>query len=260
MSPEDAADASYLQALREHARWQQPCDCIEQDGLLIVTGPNDRAMGFRNAVARIDPSVPADRVISLARERFAPLGRGFSMIVRHARDADIARLLVGQGLAPAVDAPCMLTEAPLQAAAVAAGARIERIATRQHLADFLHVSEDAYAQLKLPRQETRLFFGRIDELLSPRVVGFIAYREGMPAAAALNILHAQGAGVYWVGTAPHAQRLGLGEACTRLATNAGFEAGARVVTLQASPFGEPLYRKLGYRTYDRLLQFRLPAP
>lgn len=260
MTPEDAADASYLQALREHARWQQPCECIEEDGVLMVTGPNARAMGFRNTVARLDASVAPARMIAQARERFGGMGRGFSVIVRHGRDADIARHLIDEGLAPVVDAPCMLVEQPIDAPVLAEGVRVERIATREHLDDFLAVNEAAYAQLKLPAEETRLYFGRPEELLSPRVVGYIAYRDGVPGAAALNILHAEGSGVYWVGTAPHAQRLGLGEACTRLATNAGFHAGARVVTLQASPFGEPLYRRLGYRTYDRLLQFRVPPP
>jgi ribosomal protein S18 acetylase RimI-like enzyme len=260
MSPEDAADASYLQALREHARWQQPCDCIEQDGLLLVTGPNERAMGFRNAVARLDTAVSPTTLLDRTRKCFGALGRGFTILVRHARDADIARHMVDQGLAPVVDAPCMLVQRPIDAPVLADGVRVERIARRDQVDDFLAVNEDAYSQLKLPRQEMHLYFGRPDELLSPRVVGFIAYRDGLPAAAALTILHAEGAGVYWVGTASHAQRAGLGEACTRLATNAGFHAGARVVTLQASPFGEPLYRKLGYRTYDRLLQFRMPPP
>jgi hypothetical protein len=44
--------------------------------------------------------------------------------------------------------------------------------------------------------------------------------------------------------------------CTALVTNAGFANGASVVTLQASPFGEPVYQRLGYKTYDRLKWFR----
>jgi ribosomal protein S18 acetylase RimI-like enzyme len=92
------------------------------------------------------------------------------------------------------------------------------------------------------------------------VIGFVAYRDGVPVSTALTILSGEGAGVYWVGTTSDARRSGLGEICTRLATNAGFAHGARVVTLQASPFGEPIYQRLGYQSYDRLLRFRYPAP
>jgi len=92
------------------------------------------------------------------------------------------------------------------------------------------------------------------------VEGFVAYRDTHPASTALTIFSGEGAGVYWVGTANDARRRGLGELCTRLATNAGFARGAKVVTLQASPFGEPIYKRLGYRTYDRTRRFmELPA-
>jgi len=59
-----------------------------------------------------------------------------------------------------------------------------------------------------------------------------------------------------VGTAKHAERQGLAELCTRRATNIGFERGAKLVTLQASPGGEPIYTRLGYRIYDRLRWYR----
>ena len=36
----DLADANLLQAMREHARWQVPCECVEEDGTLMVAGQN----------------------------------------------------------------------------------------------------------------------------------------------------------------------------------------------------------------------------
>ena len=74
----------------------------------------------------------------------------------------------------------------------------------------------------------------------------------------LTIFSGNGAGIYWVGTIPEAQRSGLGTLCTRVATNAGFQNGASVVTLQASPYGEPIYLRLGYKTYDRLKWYLCP--
>jgi predicted GNAT family acetyltransferase len=53
-------------------------------------------------------------------------------------------------------------------------------------------------------------------------------------------------GVYWVGTVPAARSRGLAAAVTRAVGNLAFDAGARVVVLQASVMGEPVYRRLGY--------------
>ena len=59
------------------------------------------------------------------------------------------------------------------------------------------------------------------------------------------------AGIYWVGITPEARKRGLAEACTRWVGNAAFERGARCVVLQASPQGEPIYRRMGYREICR---------
>ncbi|HLF22692.1 MAG TPA: GNAT family N-acetyltransferase, partial [Burkholderiales bacterium] len=108
--------------------------------------------------------------------------------------------------------------------------------------------------------EARIYFNRPAALLSDRVTGFVAYRARRPVATALTIHSGNSAGIYWVSTVSSERRSGLGELCARLSTNAGFERGASTVTLQASPFGEPIYQRLGYRTYDRTRRFmELPA-
>jgi hypothetical protein len=259
-SPETVADESFFEALREHARWQQPCERFEGEGLLAITGPNSRSLAFRNSAIRLDPRLDPAAFVDRAASVFAPRGRDCTLLLRAAHDEDVAELLRARGLEPGAEAPCMLIERPLVPPQDQEGLRVERFVNEAQVLQALGVLEDAYAQLGLPPEETRLFFEDPERLLSPRVVGFLASIDAEPAAVALTLLDGEGAGVYWVGTASRAQRRGLADSCTRLATNAGFEAGARVVTLQASPLGEPLYRKLGYRTYDRLQRFRLRAP
>ena len=83
---------------------------------------------------------------------------------------------------------------------------------------------------------------------------------GGPISTAMIIFSALVAGVYWVGTTSGARRTGLAEACTRYVTNAALDQGARAVTLQASPMGEPIYTRLGYRTFDRLRWYVVPPP
>lgn len=259
-SPQDLADANLLAALRAHARWQEPCTCVEDGGVLLIAGPNDLAVPFRNGVARVDARVPAARVLQQAQDFFAARGRGYTVLARAGRDQDLIDTLSAAGMAPVADSPCMLIEDPVPALPLPAGLRIERMTQPRHVLDAVHINAEAYEALRLPAVETRLFFARPQEVLRSPVIGFVAYRDEAPVATALTLLSGEGAGVYWVGTAAASRRSGLGELCSRLATNAGFASGARVVTLQASPYGEPIYRRLGYRAYDRQLRFRFAAP
>lgn len=255
----DLADANLLQAMREHARWQVPCECVEEDGTLMMAGSNAFPGMFRNSVARTDGNTPAAHVLAQAGEFFSRRGRGFAVLVRGSRDQDLAAALEEKGLLPLSDSPCMLIRTPVAEPDLPAGIRIERFDDVARVQDAVQINAEAYEALKLPADETRAFFGRPAALLSPRVVGFVAYRDDVPLSTALTLLSGEGAGVYWVGTTSAARCAGLGEACTRLATNAGFANGARVVTLQASPYGEPIYQRLGYQTYDSLLCYRHPA-
>lgn len=256
----DLADANLLQAIREHARWQSPCELVEQDGVLMMAGANAFPGVFRNCVARTDSRIPAAEVLGRAQAFFSQRGRGFAVLVRDSRDRDLIEALQAEGLTPLGDNPCMLIEVPVAEPVIPAGIRIERFDDVTRVRDAMEISAEAYEALKLPADETRVFFGRPEALLSPQVIGFVAYRDDVPVSTALTILSGEGAGIYWVGTTAAARRSGLGELCTRLATHAGFANGARVVTLQASPYGEPIYQRLGYQTYDRLFRFRFPAP
>lgn len=257
---EDLCDTNYVESMRVHAQWQDPCELVEADGLMLVAGPNAFPVAYRNSVMRVDPRLPAKDVLARARAFFRPRKRGFTVITRDSRDEDLAVFLPVAGLRPAGDSPCMLIEAPLAEPDVPGDVRIERFREVQHVLDAVAINAEAYQAIKLPPDEARIYFGRPEKLLAPNIEGFVAYREDRPASTAFTLFSGDAAGLYWVGTAQAAQRRGLGEICTRLATNAGFARGAKVVTLQASPFGEPIYQRLGYRTYDRTRRFmELPA-
>jgi hypothetical protein len=260
VSPSDIADANLVESIREHARWQEPCERIEEGGLLLVAGANAFPIGYRNCAARVDRNVPAREVLEHAREFFGRRGRGFAVPVCTDRDEDLESVLRSAGLKQRADVPRMLIEHPIPDAPQPPGVRVERFEQERHVRDAVEINAEAYQMNRLPPEEARLFFGRPSELLSDRVTGYVAYRQNQPVSTATTILSGAGAGVYWVGTVANAQRGGLAGLCTRLATNAGFARGASVVTLQASPFGEPVYLRLGYRTYGRLKWYVHRAP
>ena len=70
-------------------------------------------------------------------------------------------------------------------------------------------------------------------------------------AGALVLLVGGHGYVGWVSTLAEGRGHGLGDAVTRRVTNEAFARGAGTVTLEASPFGEAIYRRMGYRDLYR---------
>lgn len=57
---------------------------------------------------------------------------------------------------------------------------------------------------------------------------------------------------------PEARGRGLAELVTHAVTQVGFGLGAELVVLQATPMGEPVYRRMGFeqfQTYRGLVNF-----
>jgi ribosomal protein S18 acetylase RimI-like enzyme len=139
------------------------------------------------------------------------------------------------------------------------GVEVARVRDRAGFRDFVEVSKLAYLEAGLPAGIADLLLSNADAALASSVIA-VARLGGRPVAAALAITNAVTGigGIYWVGTAPEARRRGAADAVTRFVTNASFDDGATIVTLQASALGEPVYRKMGYREVGRYVRFLSP--
>ena len=252
---EHLSNENYLESIRAHAAFQDPCDWRERDCVLLVAGATNFPGGYWNAAARTGAAVKPRALFDAAREFFAPKQRMYSFSVIERQDRDLEALLVDEKFEVRFEIPCMSVTRPLAMGESPPGVRIEHISTLKHVKDFVEISVVAYALLGLPEVHTRAMFSRPEQLLKQNVIGVIAYRGEEPLATGIALMSGEGAGIYWIGTRPNAQRLGLGALCTMLTTNAAFERGAKVVTLQASKFGEPVYQRLGFKTYDRLRRY-----
>jgi ribosomal protein S18 acetylase RimI-like enzyme len=248
------ADENFVESIREHARWQDDqCECLEERGLLLLAGSARFPFPYQNCVVRIDPGISAQHVLDRARDFFGSRGRGFLLIVNTGHDQDLDSLCQARGLKLQSDTPCMSINEPFQSIDLPDTIRAESFKEERHVRDAIFINSQAYQVYGAPQETIKATYGYPSKLLSSdKVAGHVLYRGNRPVATALTIFSGNGAGIYWVGTAPEAQRSGLGTICTRLATNEGFHHGASAVTLQASPYGEPLYLRLGYKTYDRL--------
>jgi len=245
-------DENLLAATREFARWQSGAVCAEGDGVLTIAGSTAFPVGYANCVLRTDRSVAPDEVLERARAFFEPRRRGFTVFVRGAFDRDLEAALERAGIPSLVDTPCMVIDEPLAPPRLAPGCELHAVTDDAGAIAVREINAEAYQSLGLPADETRALYGPPRRLLAPHYVTYLGSSHGRPVSTAMIIFSPLLAGVYWVGTTTGARRTGLAEACTRQVTNAAFERGAAAVTLQASPMGEPIYTRLGYRTFDRL--------
>ncbi|MGH7894555.1 MAG: GNAT family N-acetyltransferase [Candidatus Binatia bacterium] len=238
------SDLNYVEAYRELSR-RAGGVVLDEDGLTCWVGAHPLPV-LANGVARIDHRVGPARVLERARAFFGAHRRGFSVILQGERDADLRPVCEAAGLVQMGDSPGMALDHRLGDAVPPSGVDVRRVETIEDAVAFGRVNGEAYATYGMPPGCAEALLGRLEVLLAPHIVGVVARVDGAPAAAAMVILTHGIGGVYWVGTTPAARGKGLAELCTRAVGNVAFDMGARVVVLQASVMGEPIYRRMGY--------------
>jgi GNAT superfamily N-acetyltransferase len=218
------------------------------DGWLFGAGtPTHPAIS--NAAFRIDDGLEAEQLLAKAGAFFAERKRGFSVWIRgdEPADGDLAAAAEVAGLSLVIEMPEMLLDRPVAEPPLPDGAELRRVASAADATDYWRVAASAYTSLGFPPE----VFGSYEDhtgLLAGNVAAFLAFLDGRPAGIAMAIVSHGVAGIYWVGSIEEARGKGLGWATTAAAANAGFDLGADVASLQASPMGESLYAAMGFQT------------
>ena len=214
-----------------------------------------------NAAFRIDDELDAEELIARAKGFFDARGRGFSLWIRgdQSEDRDLVAAAASAGLDLIYEMPEMVLRAPAEVPSLPPEAELRRLTASEQAGDYWRIAAAAYASLGFPPET---FGGYSDHtgLLAENVVAFIAHLDGEPVSIAMTIVSHGVAGIYWVGSLDQARGKGLGRAVTAAATNAGFELGAEIASLQASPMGKPIYEAMGYETLFDYRLFMSPAP
>jgi ribosomal protein S18 acetylase RimI-like enzyme len=242
-----------IEYAREGARWSGAAGRIEEAGgmLLIATGSDFPVVA--NAAFRLDPSVPADEAIDRADAWFGAMGRGWSLGTTSWADgdADLMAAAADRGLMTVMDLPAMVCHERLADAVAPDGIELRALRTDDEIAAYVAMSDAAYTSLGLPAAVLSAMIDQTAGHAPPHVVSVCAF-EGDELLSGAQVAFSHGiAGIYLVGTAEAARGRGLAELVTRAATNLGFDGGAPYVTLQASPMGEPIYRRMGYVEHYR---------
>ena len=240
-----------IEFARENARCARNHTVVDERGALLFAGDTDWP-AYNNGVLRTDDRAAPEDVLDRARAFFHARGRGYSLWTRTLdTDADLSRAAELAGHAKVFDYPQMICRARLDEEPLATDVEIRRVDDADGVAEFAEINAQAYTAYGAPVEATASNFGRPDAVLAPHIAAFVAYLAGEPVGAAMTMLSHGIAGIFWVGTVAAARGRGIAEACTRVATNWGFDAGAPHVQLQASPMGEPIYRRMGYQELYR---------
>ncbi|HEY5976581.1 MAG TPA: GNAT family N-acetyltransferase [Solirubrobacterales bacterium] len=248
---ESTATRAHLNLVESSRRLFELDPAAELDagpGWLFGAGSYDHPT-ITNAVFRTDDGFDPGELIERARGFFGPRRRGFCVWTRDGVDADreLAAACEAEGIVPVYEMPEMVLDGPADESPHADGVAIRRIDSADQAADYWRIAGASYTELGFPPEVFTQYTDGAG-LLGEGVVAFFGEVDGEPAAIAMTIVTDGVAGIYWVGSLPTARGKGLGRAVTVAATNAGFDLGADLGSLQASPMGRPIYEAMGYRT------------
>jgi ribosomal protein S18 acetylase RimI-like enzyme len=222
-------------------------------GEVLRTGDGVIYAGRTDFPVMMNAAIPLDgdprALTAEAREFFAARTRGFSLFARREDEDEAARAAGMQCVLERY--PAMVLRAPV-GDRVVAGVELRRVTDEQAARDYAGVADPAFTELGMP---PGLLAGLpTAALIRDDTVAFVAY-EAERALACASVTVARGiGGIQWVGVLGEARGRGLADACTRAASNAGFELGADCAWLEASHMGEPVYLRMGY---EELFSYRL---
>jgi ribosomal protein S18 acetylase RimI-like enzyme len=213
-----------------------------------------------NAAFRVDDGLDPGELLERARAFFGARGRGFAVWVRggEADDDALAAACEDAGLQMVYAMPEMVLDTRVEERPAPDGIELRRVASSEDAEDYWRVAASSYASLGFP-PDVFAFYEDDEGLRADGVAAFLARAGDRPAGIAMTIVSHGVAGIYWVGCTEEARGRGLGWSVTAAAVNAGFEMGAEIASLQASPMGESLYRRMGFETiYDYKLYLSQP--
>jgi predicted GNAT family acetyltransferase len=215
----------------------------------------DQTLAFFNVVLRV--AFNTDTLDAQIDATLAPF-RARNVPVRwwvgpSTRPTDLGTLLERHGLTHIEDAPGMAIDLDAMNDAIPAPERliVRRVEDAETLAQFV----DAYVRtFAIGAREARIWselFARLCDPAGP-FPHYVALLDGEPVATANMFLGGGAAGLYHLGTVTEARGQGVGAAITLTPLRDARASGYRIGTLQSTPMGYRIYRRVGFAEYCKL--------
>jgi ribosomal protein S18 acetylase RimI-like enzyme len=240
-------DANLVAFVRHLTRLMPDGGLEERRDVLLGAG-DDPTRDIVNSAIAIGSGTDAASILPAAAAFFGRRGHVYHVWTRGHADAALEAILPTAGFTLDVDLPVMVLEERPARVPTPRGVTLRQVADGAGVEDFRIADRASFADGDRERAAVDSAFRDPASLLDPAVAAFVAYVDGVPAAAAMSFTAVRVARIGWVGTVPAFRRRGLGAAVTRAAALVGFDRGARIAALESTPMGVPLYRSLGFRT------------
>jgi N-acetylglutamate synthase len=236
----------------------------------VVASPVPIAHGFLNAAVATAPGFAAAEFVDDTTAFFAEQGRPFVVWVAGGQPELRAEVERRGGVLDPDRPPAMSIHRPIGAAAAGGPTRdlrVEVVADDEAGAVFGDLCERGYeipglAWLLAEHDSYRAdgtTWAMVAEGDAP--LGVACSFVGGPLDGSIDgPLDGSTGGIYYVATPPEHRGRGAAAFITAWLTDRMLEAGVGTVVLQASQLGEPVYRRLGFETYDTFQRFTFEAP
>jgi len=248
------ADLNLVEFWCESSKWIPNTEIVEKHETVFI----DCGIDFPGCSLVFnlseDSEQPAE-FIARAKAFFSGRKRGFSVMLRGHRDQDIIQYCKDQKIFMVGDQLGMVLNGKARGGEAPEGAELRWVNSARELQDFRAVAAESFLDLLFPREVSEAYFTHAERVLSPFSILATVYYDGEPACCAMAMLSHGIAGVYWVGTTRKARGKGLAKYCVQEVSNTATDMGARIVVLQASHFGSPVYPKIGYREFSTYPHF-----
>ena len=134
------------------------------------------------------------------------------------------------------------------------GVAIVAVEDRASVQSWVHIMRIAFGTPETAEPDLLELYTAIGS--GPHIRTYLALMDGRPVATSQVLLAEGVAGIYQVTCLPEARGRGIGTAVTLAALLEARRRGYAIAILQASDLGFPVYRRLGFREYGRLTEYR----
>jgi GNAT superfamily N-acetyltransferase len=209
-----------------------------------------------NAMVLSEPvtSVRLARVLDQGEEFYRERGLGWSCwldetMVQSNGGPRAARVLEARGMRWIAEHEGMLTSRIRPDRGQLPEVPTRAVADQRTREDFVEVCSRVFL---LPEEITRRIYGSAS-FWNGVMRGWVGYSEGRPVCIAVSAADQDSVGLYSVGTMPGFRRRGYGESITRHAIGeATGRSGLSRWSLQSTPEGLKMYRRMGYQVRTRI--------
>jgi ribosomal protein S18 acetylase RimI-like enzyme len=226
-------------------------ELLDEGGIVAARGARDFP-GSRYALRSEDPGT-ADAYGNSIDEFLLAHGQTACAMLRVGADDDLSAPLQARGFREFANEPQMVCENAPGDREPAPGVTVRIASTPVDALAYARIAGEAFAHLSIPADYTEITLDNPEVMLGSDVVIALADVDGEPVAGACVVMVGERPEGYvaWVSCADKARGRGLGDTVTRRVTNEAFARGADIVSLEASPYGEHTYARMGYREVTR---------